>query len=302
MRATGKMIVVGVTLGGIATLFGADGPSSYEGGHGIILREMKPITEWEWTRKGPSVGLNDPVIFVEPEREFPYRMYVHARGGQDLYKSKDAAKWVKVVDDVIPSGGGTNFNWGRKGPDGRYYLYRTVNDDFTELWIGETLTEIKNRGKVLEKPDAGGYYDPDTGTWHMYYEGIPGKGSPCSLTINHAVSKDGIHWEKKGIALDVRGRGWKTGDPDVVRIGDTYHMFVDRTAPEHVKYKIAWATSDNLNKFTIQKEPITDWFGGDACVRYVPEQERFVMYQEFFGDKDQVHGGVGWGVSQRIGP
>ncbi len=270
---------------------------TYDGGHGIILPGFDPIEKWEWHDKGPSVGSNDPVIFVEPEREYTYRMYVHHDGGQDLYRSKNAADWELVEKNVIPSGGGTNFNWGRKGPNGNYYLYRTVEDEYTELWWGETLTELENKGKVLDEPDAGGYYDPEEQKWHMYYEGIPGKGSPCSVTIDHAVSDDGIHWEKKGIALDVRDQDWKTGDPDVVRIGDTYHMFADRTAPDHTSYKIAVATSKNLNKFELREEPITDFYGGDACVRYVPEQNRFVMYVEFYGEN---HSGIGWGVSQRV--
>jgi hypothetical protein len=271
MKSFVHLLMAGTAVTVALAIAGADGPSEYDGGHGIILKDMKPVSSWQWQRKGPAPGSNDPVIFVEPQREYPYRMYVHAPGGQDLYKSKDCAKWTKIANDVIPSGGGTNFNWGRKGPDGKYYLYRSVNDDYTELWVGETLTDIENKGQVLDRPDAGGYYDPETDTWHMYYEGIPGKGSPCSLTINHAVSKDGIHWEKKGIALDIREYDWKTGDPDVVRIGDTYHMFVDRTAPDHPRYKIAVATSDDLHgTFEIREQPITDWFGGDACVRYVP--------------------------------
>ena len=299
MRSTAHIVALTAVLA-LAFAPCASTAADYDGGHGIILKDMEPVTEWEWTRKGPAPGWNDPVIFVEPDRKYPYRMYVHAKGGQDLYRSKNCADWTKIANDVLPSGGGTNFNWGRKGPDGRYYLYRSVKDEYTELWVGNTLTELKNMGKVLDKPDAGGYYDPDTDTWHMYYEGVPGKGSPCSLTINHAVSQDGIHWTKKGIALDIRSRDWKTGDPDVIRIGDTYHMFVDRTAPEHTKYKIAWATSEDLDSFKLREEPITDWYGGDACVRYVPEQERFVMYQEFFGTENEMQGGVGWGVSQRI--
>lgn len=295
--------LVAMTLAGCASLGPAPGDASqddYPGGHGVILPEMVDITEWQWEKRDDSVGMNDPVIFVEPEREYPYHMYVHSKsGGQDLYRSKDAADWKKVAEDVIPSGGGTNFNWGRVGPDGRYYLYRTVDDEYTELWVGDRLTEIENKGKVMGESDTGGYYDPETKTWHIYYEALPAENSPCGHAIGHAVSKDGVHWDKKELALDISDKAWKTGDPDIVRIGDTYHMFVDRTVPDHPEYKIAWATSKNLDKFTLREEPITDWLGGDACVRYVPEQQRFVMYQEFFGED---HRGVGWGVSQRIEP
>lgn len=287
------LVVVGTVL-----LSSCTSSSSYEGGAGTILSDMNEIEEWTWTEKGQSVGLNDPVLFVEPSREFPYRMYVHAEGGQDLYKSKDASDWTKVADDVIPSGGGTNFNWGRKGPDGRYYLYRTVNDSLTELWVGEKLAELENKGTVLNESDTGGYYDPETETWHIYYEAYPAKGSPCGRGIGHAVSDNGTDWEKQDVVLDLRGKPWKTGDPDVVRVGDTYHMFIDYTAPDHPRYKVAVATSSNLSSFTLRSDrPVTSWLGGDACVRYVPEQKRFVMYQEFYGE--DTHG-VGWGVSQQI--
>ncbi|PSR00659.1 MAG: hypothetical protein BRD48_00575 [Bacteroidetes bacterium QS_9_68_14] len=298
----GAAVLAGCASGPRSKNEDESGKAAYSGGHGVILPAMNEITDWQWQKKGGSVGLNDPVIFVEPERDYPYRMYVHsASGGQDLYRSRDAASgWEKVAEDVIPSGGGTNFNWGRIGPDGRYYLYRTVNDDHTELWVGETLTEIENQGTVTQKSDTGGYYDPGTGTWHLYYEAIPAENSPCGYAIGHATSPDGVDWTDRGLVLDVRGRGgWKTGDPDVVRVGDTYHMFVDRTAPDHPRYKIAWASSGRLDDFELREEPVTDWLGGDACVRYVPEQERFVMYQEFFGEDRR---GVGWGVSRRITP
>ncbi|MEF8940624.1 MAG: hypothetical protein V5A22_12310 [Salinivenus sp.] len=283
---------------GAALLVGCTSSPSPDERAGTIRPDLPEIGEWTWTEKGGSVGLNDPVIFVEPAREFPYRMYVHAEGGQDLYRSKDAATWEKVANDVIPSGGGTNFNWGRKGPDGRYYLYRTVQDSVTELWTGSELTDLENEGTVLEEPDTGGYYNPDTDTWHMYYETYPAEGSPCGRGLGHAVSEDGMQWEKRGVALDLRDKTWKTGDPDVVRVGDTYHMFIDYTAPDHPRYKIAVATSSDLSSFSLREDPpTTDWLGGDACVRYVPEQERFVMYQEFHGE--DTHG-VGWGVSQQV--
>lgn len=283
---------------GAVLLWGCTSAPSNEIGQGAVLPDFPEIQEWEWTEKGPSVGATDPVLFIEPERAFPYRMYVHADGGQDLYKSKDAENWTAVERDVLPAGGGTNFNWGRKGPDGRYYLYRTVRDSVTELWVGEKLTELENEGTVLEEPDTGGYYDPEADMWHIYYETYPAEGSPCGRGLGHAVSEDGVRWEKKGVALDIRDKTWKTGDPDVVRIGDTYHMFIDYTAPDHPQYKIAVATSSDLSSFSLQEEqPVTSWLGGDACVRYVPKQDRFVMYQEFFGEE---HRGVGWAVSQQI--
>lgn len=295
MKALVRCLAV---LLGAALLGGCTSSPSTDVGAGTILPDFPEIEAWEWTKKGSSVGATDPVLFVEPERAFPYRMYVHAEGGQHLYKSKDAANWTEVASDVLPAGGGTNFNWGRKGPDGRYYLYRTVRDSVTELWVGETLTELQNEGTVLDEPDTGGYYDPETGTWHMYYEMYPAEGSPCGRGLGHSVSEDGVHWEKKGVALDIRDETWKTGDPDVVRIGDTYHMFIDYTAPDHPRYNIALATSSDLSSFSLRGEqPITDWFGGDASVRYVPDQNRFVMYQEFFGE--DAHG-VGWAVSQHI--
>ena len=77
-----------------------------------------------------------------------------------------------------------------------------------------------------------------------------------------------------------------------------YHMFIDYTVPDHPRYKIAVATGSDLSSFSLRGEqPITDWLGGDACVRYVPDQDRFLMYQEFYGENTH---GVGWAVSQQV--
>ena len=266
---------------------------AYRGQYGVIMKDMEEITDWKWLSAGDSVGLNDPVLFVEPHREYPYRMYVHsADGGQDLYKSKNMVRWQKIADNVIPSGAGTSFSWGRIGPDGKYYLYRTIRDEYTELWVGKTLIELENKGMVLDESDTGGYYDPEERVWHIYYE-AKSAGGPHGDAIGHAVSSDGVNWKKVGIALDVSDKPWHTGDPDIIRVGKTYHMFIDRTASEHdhTRYYIAWATSEDLNNFKLRDEKITDWYGGDACVRFAPTESRFFMYQEFYGADSR---GVGY--------
>jgi hypothetical protein len=246
-------------------------------------------------------GLYDPVIFVEPEREYPYRILVAPPDGQmDLYKSKDMEEFVKVADAVESAAFASNFNWGRK-VDGRYYLFRTLREEQTELWTGPSLQNLTNRGVVLDDADTGGFYDPETETWHIYYQKDTGARTegdqfgPNSDTFGHATSKDALHWTEQPVALNVSDEPWKVGDPDVLRIDDRYYMFFDQTS-RHPNYYIHMAVSENLSRF----EPVgrvTTTCGGDAKVRYLPTREEFVMLTEFGGDDL-----AGIGVSTSPGP
>jgi len=255
-----------------------------------------------WTpREELPFGLYDPVLFVEPERDYPYRLLVAPPDGRmDLYKSRDMEEFVRVAEDVEGPEFASNFNWGRK-VDGRYYLFRTLREERTELWTGETLTNLTNRGVVLNEADTGGFYDRETGTWHIYYQQETDKAAeqdrfgPNSDVFGHAVSKDALHWTDQSIALDVSDEPWKAGDPDVLKIDDRYYMFFDQTR-RHPNYHIHLAVSKNLSSFRPVGR-VTTTCGGDAKVRYLPERREFLMLTEFAGDDLS-----GIGVSTSQGP
>jgi len=253
-------------------------------------------TPWQ-PRSELPFGLYDPVLFVEPEREYPYRLLVAPDDGEmNLYKSRSMQEYDLVASDVEGPQFASNFNWGRK-VDGQYYLFRTLEEERTELWTGDSLTNLTNRGVVLDEADTGGFYDPETGVWHIYYQKErPGASDdrfgPTTDLLIHATSRDARNWTRQGVALNVSGEPWKTGDPDVVQVGDRYYMFVDQTT-EHPVYHIHLAVSENLSQFeTVGR--VTDTCGGDAKVRYMPDSGSFVMLTEFAGDDIS---GVGVSVS-----
>lgn len=240
--------------------------------------------EWtDWSDPEPLVGVYDPVLFVEPDREYPYRLLVDDGDGRmDLYESRDFDEFRLVAADVEGAEFASNFNWGRR-VDGVYYLFRTVGEERTELWTGRSLTDLRNRGVVLNESDTGGFYDPTTGTWHLYYEEKFGATGENGDALGHAVSTDALHWDRQGTALDVREEDWQTGDPDVVQVDDRYYLFVDETT-EHPRYHVQVAVSENLSSFTPLGR-VTTACGGDPVVRYLPDHGEFVMLTEYSGEE-----------------
>lgn len=245
--------------------------------------------EWtEWESQGDlPFGLYDPVMFVEPDREYPYRVLVAPDNRKmDLYRSQDMREFERVATDLEGDQFASNFNWGRK-VDGRYYLFRTLRENETELWTGDSLTNLTNRGVVLEEADTGGFYDAETETWHIYYQKASesaddGDFGPNTDRFVHATSTDAVNWTRQGVALDVSDEPWKAGDPDVIKIDDRYYMFFDQTE-NHPNYHIHLAVSNNLSRF----EPVgrvTETCGGDAKVRYLPTRGEFIMLTEFGGE------------------
>jgi len=196
-------------------------------------------------------------------------------------------EFVRVAEDIEGPEFASNFNWGRK-VDGRYYLFRTLREERTELWTGETLTNLTHRGVVLNEADTGGFYDPETETWHIYYQqktdraAEQGRFGPNSDVFGHAVSEDALHWTDRPVALNVSDEPWKAGDPDVLNTDDRYYMFFDQTT-NHPNYHIQLAVSDNLSRFRPVGR-VTTTCGGDAKVRYLPGRGEFLMLTEFAGD------------------
>jgi len=245
---------------------------------------------------------NDPVLVIEPDKPYPYKLIVfEGLGVWGLYRAKNIeGPWERYYQ--ISVNGHETPQWCRKSKDGKYYVYTSVRDSYTCLYIGDSLETLKPWGKVLDYSDSGGFYDPDTDTWHLFAEVDPAEGDPCGWAIGHWTSKDGkTGWVYHGKAIDLRaeGKDWHTGDPDIIKINDVYYMFIDHTDPNmdhHPYYYIhVYYSKDLFNWKEIGQ--VTTRYGGDACVRLDPETGIFYMFNEYWYAPSQ---GVGWQKS--IGP
>jgi len=251
---------------------------------------------------GRATGTNDTVLFVDMEEEYPYTMSALDTRGDPAHlwwRSRDFEDWEEIcVYDDHPTddwGAGTNYQFGRVAPDGQFRIYSSFNDDVTTLWEGPDVCSLERVGEVHPNPDCGGFYEPDTDTWHLYYEAegeIPYEGGPTSNALGHSTSTSGLdNWEDHGNIVDLSDVDEHTGDPEVIQVGDTYFMFID-WAVDHPDYRQAVMTSSDLYDWELHGQ-VTYEMGGDFTVRYVPDRGDFVALAEF---------GPGGGVSVFTSP
>jgi hypothetical protein len=250
---------------------------------------------------GQAAGTNDTVMFVDMDEEYPYKMSALDTGPNIHYwwQSRDFENWEQICQyDDHPTdswGGGTNFQFGRVDKDGQFRIYSSFNDDVTTLWKGEDVCSLERIGEVHPNPDSGGFYEPETDTWHLYYEAegeVPYNGGPTSNALGHSTSTSGTDgWEDQGNVVDLSEMDEHTGDPEVIQVGDTYFMFIDFSI-NHPDYRQAVMTSPDLYDWTFQGQ-VTHEKGGDFTVRYIPDRGDFVALAEF---------GPGGGVSVFTSP
>ena len=299
----------GVTVedGVLSTVPDGDGGSftsiEFSGGQSRNLRlRVHETPLWDsWSYRGrlreftdgQAAGTNDTVMFVDMDDEYPYTMSaldVRNDPAHKWWRSKDFEEWEEIcVYDDHPTdswGGGTNYQFGRVAPDGTYRIYGSYNDDVTDLWTGPDVCSLERVGEVHPNPDCGGFYEPDTNTWHLYYEAegeIPYEGGPTANALGHSTSISGTgDWENQGNIVDLSDFEEHTGDPEVIQVGDTYFMFIDWTA-DHPDYRQAVMTSSDLHEWELHGQ-VTFEMGGDFTVRYIPDRGDFLALAEFAPD------------------
>jgi hypothetical protein len=239
---------------------------------------------------GQAAGTNDTVMFVDMDDEYPYTMSALDTDGDPVHKwwrSKDFQEWEQICAyDDHPTdewGAGTNYQWGQVAPDGQFRIYSSFNDDVTTLWEGPDVCNLERIGEVHPNPDSGGFYEPDTDTWHLYYEAegeVPYDGGPTSNALGHSTSTSGLdNWEDRGNIVDLSEFDEHTGDPEVIQVGDTYFMFIDWSV-DHPDYRQAVMTSSDLYDWELHGQ-VTFEEGGDFTVRYIPDRSDFVALAEF---------------------
>ena len=98
--------------------------------------------------------------------------------------------------------------------------------------VGTALTPgLSTAWDALIRERMSVLYDTDDSTYKAWYSGHEWHNDPgpdeATSDIGYAYSADGITWSKHGDA--VMDSGWQDQDPSVVKVGNTFYMYVETT-------------------------------------------------------------------------
>ena len=142
------------------------------------------------------------------------------------------------------------------------------------------------------------------GQFHMWYifghpwKNYPGQNEPDRIyKIAHAVSRDGIAWQKTGgpqLIADAIGQDECQALPTVVFHGGRYHMYFCFRYPDDFRgnparaYRLGYASSDDLENWVRDDDAVgiarssspEEWDSQMMCYPHVfqNEQELFLLY------------------------
>ena len=250
--------------------------STNESGEWVDYNYTNNVWELNFTPvANPFAGESDPVLLPAYHLNPPYKLITYSSGVWKLYESYDAVNWNFVKSIDVPDGETPQdafFN-----ETGWLYVYTSDNDLRTRLYIAppDDWTNLQLYGLIRDGvSDCGIWYDAETGYVYLYYQ----NGTGATTTeVGLMVSPDGkTNWTDYGTIITA---SWGIGDTHILKIDDTYYMFMDREI-EHPYYYISVFVSKDLVNWTLIKEYVTEREGGDATVFYIPELEKFVMYVE----------------------
>lgn len=242
-------------------------------------------------------GMSDPSLVVEPGDQRPFKLLIrdhtHPRAS-DVYVSEDLTRWRLVannldlaqISDVVV------------GPDGTYHAYAQ-----TGVYTSPDLLTWRYRGDPIPgqpNNDPGVIYEPETGRWHMHYSPSPDHSSP---DVFHATSRDGLSFTPTS-AAPILETGYNSGDFEVLRIGQTYHLFADNDTV-HPAYNVKHWTGSSPTEFDPDGEVVlrpTGWCRrgiGDPSIGYAAHRGGWVMVYECWNLGDRQ---MGIGMATSPGP
>jgi len=232
----------------------------------------------------------DAVADYQPDDDNPYKLLMKYDDRRaELHEASDPSSWSLVSEDITPDYPMT----GNDGPqdmvtvDGTKHVYYTHNEAGMRLFSGPSLTELTDRGVVLEgETDGGVYHDGDT--YYLLTETFSAPGPSGNGIRAYTSSNPDGPWTDEGAIVDVSDRNWFIGDPEVVRINGEYWLLTDRDV-NHPDYVTAmWRSDDLLSGWTLTDDHINAGWGGDMEV--IDDGETIHAFTEFYGG-DQA--GVG---------
>lgn len=244
-------------------------------------------------------GLADPFVLVDGGR---YLLYATANGrAYPVFESTDLVRWQRLADAWTDPRGGLWAPEVLKAPDGRFYLYYTVNREAGVGGLEKTIgVAVADRPEgpfreptdlVVRAIDAHPFLDAD-GRLYLYYADLsrgfrimgqamanPRQLSGSPVELLHPTEP----WET--------AHGRVTEGPFVLRRGETYYLMYSGSGADSPHYAIGYATSTSalgpFRKFV--GNPIARAGGGvfgpgHHCLCRGPDGQWWVVYHQKFDD------------------
>ena len=136
--------------------------------------------------------------------------------------------------------------------------WKEVTGEAPTQFFSQTQPVLWAKGELESAPHGGGnIYAPDILIENDTYRHVVwrSRARDGHDRILYAESKDGLRWERKGLAVEDPSAN-HVNDPSVVKVGDTYFMYFTR-AGTGVVDEIALATSPDGIKWTMRGSVIS---------------------------------------------
>ncbi len=269
-----------------------------------------------------TMGIGDPAVIF-----FEGKYYLYPTGdnrGYDVYISTDLVHWDKGPRIFRSKELGA---WAPhviyNPPDGKFYLYYTVNKRIGVAVADKPDETFRDLGTLVEHAiDADMFLDED-GRYYLYYATYP-KFGICVQPMENAATKKGKpfklfqpdqSWEKKGEPI--------TEAPWMLKHKGTYYLLYSGGGANTRYYAIGYATAKSpLGPFVkyagnpIMKEGCGVYGPGHCSVIETPDGKLWMAYHQkkdsrknwnrlicidplWFDDQGVLHGQATRGTAQR---
>jgi hypothetical protein len=168
--------------------------------------------------------------------------------------------------------------------DGTILIFLDENGDSAVLG-GDDLQSMSRLGVISSYPDVGAIIED--GTIHMYTEGAQGPNGSSSNVLRYytAPEDDPTNATYQKDVIDVSAKNWRTGDPDLIKVGSRYYIFTDRHYDGDASvYRIAVASAaDPSGPWSIDSQNMTGVRGGDMVLTQAKDGVTYHALTEFSG-------------------
>ncbi|NOZ46996.1 MAG: T9SS type A sorting domain-containing protein [Chlorobi bacterium] len=277
----------------------------YNNGVAPVLEKSTNLTDWDFTVAADAEVVFYKDTFrlwytsagIPPQYSYPRIGYAWSLDGVSWTKhgspvfegtSGDwdslAVETVSVLVDTMAPLSERYKMWYVGTNDPNQILYHNMGYAFSPdgiNWAKSSSNPVLSAKTTSTGIDVLGFEGPsivfDGSTYHMWYSCIPIYNNlqywDGWINIAYASSSDGINWIKKTDepAFKISQNGWDSlfvQTPDVIKIGDTFHMFYTGTASDstyqtagggwHYSVGYAWALDTDIHNWTRYATPVLE--------------------------------------------